>query len=156
MTDEVYIYTDGSVTNPRAGKSPGGWAYMFQLNGKLHKKSGAHLDVTNQQMEMMAAIKALEFFYKRNDFDRQLVVVSDSQYLVKGASEWLKGWQRKNYRGIKNTFHWKKIAHLNAKLNVRWQWVRGHTGVPENEYCDMLAGDAAKRALKYRSFLSRV
>lgn len=148
----LYIYTDGSVTRPTEGSGPGGWAFSFYLDGRSFREAGGCRNVTNNQMEMLAAIKGMECLIKIgfNTWE-PICLVSDSQYVVHGATKWLHSWKRKNWvnsqgRHIKNRSLWEKIDALNHKLNVQYKWIRGHNGNPENEVCDKLAREAAFRA----------
>lgn len=147
----LYIYTDGSVLRPAEGISPGGWAFSFHLDGRTFRKSGGWREATNNQMEILAAIKGMECLIEIgfNTWE-PICLVSDSQYVVHGASKWLHSWKRKGWvnsqgRFIKNRTLWERIDGLNHKLNVQYKWIRGHNGNPENEACDRLARAAANR-----------
>lgn len=155
----IYVYTDGSVMRPTEGKSPGGWAFTYDFKGKQFKSSGCCKYVTNNQMEMIAVIKALQSLLI-NKFHRESVcVVSDSQYVVFNCNQYLDVWKKNkwtNSRGnyIKNKPFWKQIDYLSSYFNIRYKWVRGHNGHPLNELVDKLAREAALRALSIEELLN--
>jgi ribonuclease HI len=147
---EVYLYTDGACSgNP----GPGGWAFVLKhpTSGKEKEGSGGERETTNNRMEMLAVIKGLESLTRTTKIE----VVSDSTYVLKGLLEWapkwkLNGWRRKSKKGfeeVKNVDLWKRLDELVAQHYVRVKHVRGHSGHPENERCDVLAVDAYQ---KYR------
>lgn len=139
---EVHIFTDGACAgNP----GPGGWAAILRevRTGKEIELSGATLKTTNNQMEMQAVIEAL----KRLKKPCRVRLVTDSQYVAKGLSEWLPAWQAKNWKTaggspVKNRDLWETLAELKSPHQLECVWVRGHTGHPENERCDELAREA--------------
>lgn len=135
--DKVTIYVDGACAgNP----GPGGWgAVLFY---KYHKKElyGSELVTTNNQMELMAAIKALEALKKTSVID----IYTDSQYIQKGVSEWLVKWKANNWltsnkKPVKNKELWQKLDQVAAKHTITWHWVKGHSGNIHNERADLLA-----------------
>lgn len=128
MSEKIHIYTDGScLGNP----GPGGWAAIVQCDGEELEFSGRENDTTNNRMEVMAAIKGIE-----STPERSIVVLhSDSSYLVNTMT---KGWKRKA-----NVDLWDRLDGLVERRNVDWEWVRGHSGHPENERADKLATDMA-------------
>jgi len=147
----IYLYTDGSVARPTEGKSPGGWAYTFRYDGKVYQESGCCNLVTSNQMEMMAAIKVMQRLLNMGLEGERICIVSDSQYLINGASQWLLDWKRKGWlngkgRKLKNREFWKQIDYLSAHFKIRFKWIRGHNGHPDNEAVDKLARAAAFRA----------
>lgn len=147
----IFLYTDGSVTRPKLKKSPGGWAYCFRIGDKVHSSSGGVMDVTNNQMEIVAAIKGFQALLDMGLEGESVCVVSDSQYVVNGGREWVKSWKRNHWRNsrgqaIKNRKFWSQIDMLAAEFTTRWKWVRGHNGHPDNEFVDKLARKAAFRA----------
>lgn len=150
----IYLYTDGSVSRPKAGKSPGGWAFSYIHEGKYFRGSGARLDVTNNQMEMLAAIKGLQFMLAKGLKGSEVCIVSDSQYVVNGCSQWIVDWKRSGWvnskgRKIINREFWMQLDTLSSNFKTRWKWVRGHMGNPENEVVDKLARAAAFRAVGF-------
>jgi ribonuclease HI len=139
----VTVYTDGAcLGNP----GPGGYAAILKYLGHEKVLQGADPKTTNQRMELMAAIAGLNALKEACAVE----VVSDSQYLIKGMTEWIKQWQAKGWkngrgRAVENRDLWEKLTSLAEKHQVKWTWVRGHNGHPENERCDRLANEAAQR-----------
>lgn len=135
----VEIYTDGACSgNP----GPGGWGAVLRYGGHEKELSGGEADTTNNRMELLAAIKALESL-KRSC---RVELYTDSQYVQKGVTEWLKGWKAKGWPArIKNQDLWKELDKLLEKYDVSFHWVRGHDGHPENERADALAVKAIKK-----------
>lgn len=144
--DEIYLYTDGACSgNP----GPGGWAYILHhpATGAVRKKSGGAGRTTNNRMEMRAVIHGLAAVKR----PCRVTVVTDSQYVARGAAEWLEGWKAKNWRTagkkrVKNADLWRRLDALLATHDVRFQYVAGHRGHPENEQCDQMAVAAAQAA----------
>lgn len=137
------IFVDGACSgNPGMG----GWgAIVRHPSGREVEFNGAEPYTTNNRMELLGAIVALESL-KSNQAQRVLVT-SDSQYLIKGASEWMSGWEKKGWRNSKrelvpNLDLWQRLRRLKAQHAITWVWVRGHNGHPENERCDRLAKKA--------------
>ena len=145
---QVVIYTDGAAKGNPNG--PGGYGAVLQYtdkNGVLHEKelSGGFARTTNNRMELMAAIAALEALNRPCEAD----LYSDSSYLVNAFNEdWIGSWVRHGWkRGrepVKNTDLWKRLLAAAAPHKVRWHWVRGHAGNDGNERCDRLAVRAAE------------
>lgn len=129
----IEIFTDGACSgNP----GPGGWGAILRSGGHEKEISGGEHDTTNNRMEMMAVIRALEALKKPARVD----VYTDSVYVQKGVSEWMRGWKAKGWPAkIKNQDLWKRIDELVAHHDVRFHWIRGHNGHPENERADALA-----------------
>lgn len=135
------IYTDGACSgNP----GPGGWAFCFTCGDEvIYQDSGYSEYTTNNKMEMMAVIKSLETFLEHSDNDLEVILNSDSKYIIDNL-KYVDGWKRKNWTTstgstVKNIDEWKKIQELSGKINLRWQWVRGHSGNKFNEIVDELA-----------------
>lgn len=139
----VEIYTDGACSgNP----GPGGWGAVLRWNGHEKEMSGGEGDTTNNRMEMMAVIKALEALNKPS----RVELYTDSSYVQKGVSEWLAGWKAKGWKTaskkpVKNDDLWKRIDSLVQTHDVRFIWVKGHAGHPENERADKLATSAISK-----------
>jgi len=135
----VEIYTDGACSgNP----GPGGWGAILRYGGHEKELSGGEADTTNNRMELLAAIRALETLKRRC----RVELYTDSQYVQKGVTEWLKGWKAKNWPArIKNQDLWQELDKLLEKHDVFFHWVRGHDGHPENERADALAVKAIKK-----------
>lgn len=135
-----YAYTDGAcITQDRRG----GWGFVLARGEKRLRRSGGELQTTSNRMELTAAIKALEELQKRYP-DNPVVVYSDSQYVVKGITEWLENWKRNGWRNaskkpVENADLWQELDTLNQALKVSWEWVKGHNGNPLNEEADKLA-----------------
>lgn len=143
---KVEIFCDGAcLGNP----GPGGWAYLlrFRGGGKLHEKeaSGAEAATTNNRMELMAVIQALEALNR----SCEVTLTTDSQYVVKGIREWLPGWKRAGWKKadkhpVLNADLWQLLDGQLARHRVDPRWVRGHAGHAENERVDVLARTAAQ------------
>ena len=143
-TDPVIIYTDGACTgNP----GPGGYAAVILEDGERREISGGFRLTTNNRMELLAAIKALQGLKKPS----RVVLYSDSQYLVKNYNEgsvkrWKdKGWMRDRKNPAKNKDLWQELLRLVGVHDVDFKWVEGHAGEKENERCDRLSVAAARR-----------
>lgn len=143
----IYLYTDGAASgNP----GPGGYGIVLKCAGKEKEISGGFRLTTNNRMELLAVIKGLEAI----KWDRaEVVVVSDSSYVVKAINEgWLQQWVRTGFKKKKNVDLWLKLLPLLSKHNVSFRWIKGHAGFPENERCDALAvaagGGAAAAGVK--------
>jgi ribonuclease HI len=140
----VTIYTDGAcLGNP----GPGGWAALLVADGSLREISGYESQTTNNRMELRAAVEALRALEDGTEVDLH----TDSQYLRNGMNEWLARWKRNGWRTadkkpVKNVDLWEDLDALAQRHVVRWHWVRGHSGHPENERCDALANEAIRRA----------
>lgn len=135
----VEIFTDGACSgNP----GPGGWGAILRYNGHEKEMSGGDPETTNNRMEMTAAIEALKALKKPSTVD----LYTDSKYLQQGVNEWMEGWKAKGWPAkIKNQDLWKEIDSLIQTHNVRFHWVKGHDGHPENERADVLATSAIPR-----------
>lgn len=135
----VEIFCDGACSgNP----GPGGYGAILRCKGKIKELNGGARETTNNRMEMTAAIEALRQLTR----PCQVVITTDSQYLVKGMTEWIIGWQRKGWRNSKketvvNKDLWELLLSLSKLHSVKWKWVKGHAGHAENERCDQLARD---------------
>jgi ribonuclease HI len=144
MTNHAIIFTDGAcLGNP----GPGGYAAVITIAGEEQIIVGRDRSTTNNKMEMTAAIKALEAVSK----DLPIVIHSDSQYVIKGATEWLRGWKAKGWRKadgkpVMNQDLWMQMDALMVGRQITWKWVKGHAGHPENERVDSLANWEAVRA----------
>ena len=133
----VDIFTDGACSgNP----GPGGWGVLLRWDGHEKELHGGERETTNNRMELMAAIKALESL-KRPVKAR---LHTDSQYVMKGITEWIHDWKRRGWRTadkkpVKNVDLWQRLDAARAAHDVKWLWVRGHAGHAENERADELA-----------------
>jgi ribonuclease HI len=137
MKKHVQIYTDGACSgNP----GPGGWGAILVYGGHEKELSGAEAHTTNNRMEMMAAISALEALKNSCVVE----VYTDSTYVMKGISEWLAGWKKKGWKTadkkpVKNADLWQRLELAASAHEVKWHWVRGHNGHEMNERADALA-----------------
>ena len=140
---EVRIYSDGACSgNP----GPGGWGAILQCdNPKAEKElSGAEPDTTNNRMEMLGVISALELLKE----PCKVTVITDSSYVCDAfKKDWITGWIKRGWKTagkkpVKNQDLWERMLKAKAPHSVEWQWVRGHAGHPENERCDTLAVEA--------------
>ncbi len=137
---KVQIFTDGCC---KGNPGPGGWGCIIRSNGSTKELKGAKKQTTNNIMELTAAIKAL----KHLEEPCQVVLTTDSQYLLKGMTEWINGWVRKGWvnasrQPVKNKDLWLELLDLSKTHDITWKWVRGHSGHPENERADALANEA--------------
>ncbi len=143
---QVTIYTDGGA-DPNPG--PGGWAAILleEAGGRGKELSGGEPFTTNNRMELTAAIRALEALKVRC----RVRLLTDSQYLRRGVTEWLPGWVARGFRrkegALQNEDLWRRLAELAAAHEVRWDWVRGHSGNRHNERADRLATAARAKLL---------
>jgi ribonuclease HI len=133
----VEIFCDGACSgNP----GPGGYGAILLSGGHVKELNGGARETTNNRMEMTAAIEALRQLKR----PCQVTITTDSQYLVKGMTEWIAGWQRKGWLNSKkepvlNKDLWELLLALTKPHSVQWKWVKGHAGHTENERCDQLA-----------------
>ena len=144
MTPQVVIYTDGACSgNP----GPGGWGAVM-LSGESRKEiCGGEPGSTNNRMEMMAAIQALEALKKPCKVDLH----TDSTYVMKGISEWIHAWKRRGWRTadnkpVKNDDLWRRLDEARSRHDVKWHWVKGHAGHELNERADELARQGLSEA----------
>jgi ribonuclease HI len=145
MMQRVTIYTDGAC---RKNPGPGGWAAVLIYGSREKRLSGSAPSTTNNRMEMMAAIEAL------NALTRPCAVelFTDSEYLQKGIHSWLPQWKKRGFRTregepVKNQDLWEKLEQAASQHKVEWKWVRGHAGNHFNELCDQLAREALEKGL---------
>ncbi|MGJ3232814.1 MAG: ribonuclease HI [Oceanicaulis sp.] len=140
MTKTVVIHTDGACSgNP----GPGGWGAILEYGGREKELSGAEAETTNNRMELMAAIRALETL-KRPCSVR---LVTDSTYVRDGVTKWIHGWKKNGWKTaakkpVKNEDLWRRLDDAQQRHDVTWEWVKGHAGHPENERADQLAREA--------------
>jgi ribonuclease HI len=137
----INIYTDGScIGNP----GPGGWAAIILNNDKQNTICGRKKNTTNNQMELMAAIKALTFFSRK----QKIRIYTDSNYVKEGITSWIKVWKKNNWKTtnkkkVKNIELWIKLNNLSNFHEIEWKWVKAHSGDPLNDMVDKLAKKAA-------------
>ncbi len=143
---EVEAFTDGAcLGNP----GPGGWAALLRAKGTERLIAGGEPETTNNRMELMAAISALEALKR----PCKVLLTTDSRYVMQGIEEWVprwiaNGWKTADKKPVKNQDLWQRLAAAAASHQLRWQWVRGHNGHVENERVDVAAREQAEQ---YRS-----
>ena len=144
---EIKIYTDGAcVGNP----GPGGWAAIVLLENEKKELFGGERLTTNNRMELIAAIKGLEYCAKQEEKQPSLKLVrifTDSTYVKEGITVWIKSWEKNNWKtannkNVKNIDLWKKLKELVKSNQVEWNWVKGHSEDPMNDLADKLAKKA--------------
>ena len=146
MTPGVVIYTDGACSgNP----GPGGWGAILMFGEKTKEICGGEPATTNNRMELMAAIQALETLTRPCTVELH----TDSQYVMKGISEWIHSWKRRGWRTadnkpVKNEDLWRRLDEARQRHDVQWHWVKGHAGHEHNERADALAGQGLAETLK--------
>ncbi|WP_082539981.1 ribonuclease HI [Bosea sp. Leaf344] len=137
MSDAVEVWTDGACSgNP----GPGGWGAILSYKGKERELSGGEANTTNNRMELMAAISALETLTR----PCTVALHTDSQYLRQGITAWIHGWKRNGWRTadkkpVKNEELWKRLDAALGRHKIEWKWVKGHAGDTMNERADALA-----------------
>jgi len=146
---EVEIHTDGScLGNP----GPGGWAAVLRYQGRERELAGGEALTTNNRMELMAAIMALEALSE----PCRITLQTDSQYVRQGITEWMANWVRRNWKtaggdAVKNRDLWERLHAVCQRHAIEWRWVKGHSGDPDNERVDLLARN---EAIKFRDTAS--
>lgn len=141
----VEVFTDGAC---RGNPGPGGWGALLRYQGKERTLKGAETQTTNNRMELMAAISALEALKRPCRVD----LTTDSVYVRSGITEWLPNWKRRGWRTadkkpVKNQDLWQRLEAAMQPHEVRWHWVKGHSGHVENELADRLANEAIDELL---------
>jgi ribonuclease HI len=143
---KVEIATDGAC---KGNPGPGGWGAVLRYGAAEKDLSGGETPTTNNRMELMAAIRALEALKRPS----QVTLSTDSRYVMDGLTKWLKGWQRNGWmtasrQPVKNADLWRELIAAAEPHRIDWVWVKGHAGHPDNERADRLASDAALAARK--------
>jgi len=138
----IKIYTDGSCLN---NPGVGGWAAIININGEIKKISGSIKDTTNNKMELMAPIKALQEI----EGNEQIEIYTDSQYVRLGITDWVHKWMKNNWQTskkepVKNKELWVQLYELTNSYKIKWIWVKAHAGNILNEEVDLLAKQAAE------------
>lgn len=152
MGPVVEIFTDGSC---KGNPGPGGWAALLRYNRQEKSLSGGELSTTNNRMELKAAIMGLSALTR----PCTVRIVTDSQYLMKGMSEWIKNWKRRGWKTsrntpVKNEDLWRELDKLVSLHNVQWEWIRGHAQHDENLLVDQLAREATERIVRTHTLKS--
>ena len=137
MTPQVIVHTDGAC---RGNPGPGGWGAVLQYGSSTKELCGGELDTTNNRMELMGAIQALETLNR----PCRVQLHTDSQYVMKGITQWISGWKAKGWKTadkspVKNEDLWKRLDAARARHDVDWRWIKGHAGHELNERADALA-----------------
>lgn len=137
MSDSVEIFTDGAC---KGNPGPGGWGVLMVCKGVEKELWGGERDTTNNRMELMAAIKGLEALKR----ECEVLLVTDSQYVMKGITEWMVNWKKRGWKAaskepVKNADLWQLLDEQVGRHKVTWKWVRGHVGHHGNERADQLA-----------------
>ena len=140
---QVEIFTDGAC---KGNPGPGGWGAILRSNGKERELSGGESPTTNNRMELMAAIEALNALKK----PCRVQLWTDSNYVRDGITKWIHGWRRNGWKTadrkpVKNAELWQMLLDAAAPHRIEWHWVKGHAGHPENERADALACDEAEK-----------
>lgn len=144
MSKGVEIYTDGAC---RGNPGPGGWGAVLQYGDRTKEIFGGELETTNNRMELMAAIQALQSLTRECD----VTLFTDSQYVRKGITEWIVNWKKRNWKTaakkpVKNADLWMLLDEQVVRHEVNWIWVKGHAGNAGNELADDLANKGADQA----------
>ncbi len=137
LKKKVQIYTDGAC---RGNPGIGGWGATLSYNGTIKEIYGGEQLTTNNRMEMTAVIEALSALTKASD----VTLYSDSKYVLQGVNDWMPNWKKRNWKtaskqAVKNVDLWQKIDQLAQAHEIKWVWVKGHSGDPGNERADELA-----------------
>lgn len=140
MSDVIEAFTDGAC---RGNPGPGGWGVLLRYNNHEKRLYGAEAETTNNRMELMAVIQALESLKR----DCKVRLTSDSQYVLKGITEWMDNWKKRNWKTaakkpVKNVDLWQRLDQAQQVHEIEWHWVKGHSGHIENEIADELANQA--------------
>ena len=138
----IEVFTDGScLGNP----GNGGWAFLVNNKGVISSRSGYKLDTTNNQMELIAAIKAIEYLINHEKIN----IYTDSNYVKSGITSWITNWKKNNWKTVskspvKNKDLWERLDKLNCSKKIEWKWVKAHETNKLNNEVDLLARQAAE------------
>jgi ribonuclease HI len=140
----IHIFTDGAC---KGNPGRGGWGALLRCDGKERELFGGELSTTNNRMELTAVIEALNALKRRS----HVVLHTDSQYVQKGITEWIRGWKARGWRTaskepVKNVDLWKRLDEIAAQHDIDWVWVKGHAGHEGNERADELANKGVEVA----------
>ncbi len=143
MTETVSIYTDGAC---KGNPGPGGWGVFFEYKGRQKELCGGEAETTNNRMELMAAIQALETLNR----PCKVKLHTDSKYVLQGITEWLSNWKKRGWKTaanqpVKNDALWRRLDDAIQRHSIEWVWVKGHAGEPGNERADTLANQGIAR-----------
>lgn len=145
MADRVELYTDGAC---RGNPGPGGWGALLCYGDREKELYGAERETTNNRMELMAAIIALESLKR----PCEVMLTTDSEYVRKGITEWIGNWKRRGWKTadkkpVKNQDLWQRLEAATHKHKIQWKWIKGHSGHEQNERADQLANRAIDEML---------
>jgi len=145
VTEHVEIFTDGAC---RGNPGPGGWGALLRFKGNEKTIKGSEAETTNNRMELMAAIRALETLTQ----PCQVKLTTDSKYVLQGLTEWMPNWKKRNWKTaakkpVKNVDLWQRLDAATQAHEIDWHWVKGHSGHAENELADQLANEAVDEML---------
>jgi len=137
MKDQIEIFTDGAC---RGNPGPGGWGVLLRYQGKERTLHGGEVETTNNRMELMAAIIGLESLKE----SCRVTLTTDSKYVTNGITDWIENWKKKAWKTaakkpVKNEDLWRRLDEVSEQHEIKWQWVKGHSGHRENELVDALA-----------------
>lgn len=137
MKESIEIFADGAC---KGNPGPGGWGVILRAGQHEKELCGGEADTTNNRMELTAVIRALEALKR----PCRVALYTDSQYVIKGMTEWLPGWKKRGWKNsakepVKNVDLWQQLEQLALQHEIEWNWVKGHAGHPENERADELA-----------------
>ncbi len=146
MTASVVMHTDGAC---RGNPGPGGWGVVLRYRGEQRTLNGFEASTTNNRMELNAVIAGLRALNRPCDIE----LYTDSRYVMQGINEWIENWKRNGWKTasrkpVKNVDLWQQLDEEAGRHRIDWHWVRGHTGVADNELADQLANQAIDAELK--------
>jgi ribonuclease HI len=146
MSEPVHVFADGAC---KGNPGPGGWGVLLRYKGVEKQLFGGEAETTNNRMELMAVIQGLESLKR----PCRVRISVDSQYVLKGITEWLPrwiagGWRTADKKPVKNQDLWQRLHAATQRHEVEWAWVKGHNGHPENEAADALANRGAAQFIK--------
>ncbi len=149
---EVMIFTDGAC---RGNPGPGGWGAVLRYGSTEKTLFGGEPDTTNNRMELMAAIMALEALTQ----PCKVVLTTDSRYVMDGITQWMANWKKRGWKTaskqpVKNEDLWRRLDAACERHDIKWQWVKGHSGHPENEKADALANRGIDQLLQKKGMAS--
>lgn len=149
---QVMIFTDGAC---RGNPGPGGWGAVMRYGSTEKTLFGGEPDTTNNRMELMAAIMALEALTQ----SCEVVLTTDSRYVMDGITQWMANWKKRGWKTaskqpVKNADLWRRLDAACSKHTIEWQWVKGHSGHPENEKADALANRGIDELLQKKGMPS--
>ena len=142
-SETILIWTDGACSgNP----GNGGWGVFIKyIDGKAIQLSGSEINTTNNRMEMLAVIEGLKYLKNYTN----IVVHTDSKYVMDGITNWIHTWKTNNWKNsqkkdVKNKDLWQELDNISRNFKIKWKWVKGHSGIEENDIADLLATNAIK------------